>query len=101
MEEQKDIKKNIMTQHPPWLRNNITYSYKEEYASNNVRKKQHFLQHKVKLKKGKEIYTDESKNIGKNTDFAAVFTDITKREFFPEKAIFHAAEITAIKIIVK
>ena len=39
MEEQKEIEKNIMTQNPPWLLNNITYCYKGEHASNNVGQK--------------------------------------------------------------
>ena len=78
MEEHKEIWKNIMTQYPPRLLNSITYCHEGEYVLKNVGKK-HFLQHKVKHKNSKEVYTDGSKIIGKKMDFVAVFTDITSR----------------------
>ena len=80
-----------MTQHPPWLLNNITYCYKAEHAPYNVGKKQHFLQYKDNHQNGKKVYTDGSKNIHKKVRFAAVFTNITRRVAFPEEASIHTA----------
>ena len=98
MEEQKEIEKNNMPIHPPWKTNNITFCYEGEFAPKNLEKKQHFLQHKNKHQKEKEVYTDGSKNPGKKVGLVAVFEDTTRRGTLPEEASIHTAEMTAIKI---
>ena len=79
MEERKEIEKNNMPLHPLWTTNNITFCYEGENATKNLEKRQHFLQHKSKHKKEKEVYTDGSKNPGKKLGLAAVFEDATRR----------------------
>ena len=61
---------------------NILFCYDRE-------RKQHFLQHKGNHSNNKEDYTDGSKSTGRKVDFAAVFTDITRREALPEEAPIH------------
>ena len=39
--------------------------------------------------------------MGKNASFAAVFTDITRREALHEEASIHKAEMTEIKVALK
>ena len=101
MEEQKEIEKNNMPQQPPWTINNITCCYEGEHAPRNIGKRQHFLQHKTKHQKEKEVYTDGSKNPGKKVGLAAVFEDMTKRGALLEEASVHTAEMKAIKTALK
>ena len=86
MKEQKVIGKNIMTQHPPWLLNNITYCYKGEHVLNHLDRTNTSSSIKSNTKMTKEVYTDESKNIDKKTGIAAVFTNITRRGLSQKKS---------------
>ena len=101
MEVQKDIEKNNMQQLPPWTANNITFCYEGENTPKKLEKRQHFLQHKSKHQKEKEVYTDGSKNPGKKVGLAAVFEDTTRRGTLPEESSIHTAEMTAIKIALR
>ena len=41
------------------------------------------------------------KSIGKNLGFAALFTNIIRRDAMPEEAFIHTAKMTVIKITLK
>ena len=90
-----------MPQQPSWSINNIICCYEGEHAPRNIGKRQHFLQHKTKPQKEKEVYTDGSKNPGKKVGSAAVFEDKTKIGALPEEASIHTAEMIAIKTALK
>ena len=62
---------------------------------NNINYK---LQHKERHKNTIEAYTDGSKTIGRKVGFAAIFTDITRREALPEEVSIHTAEMKVIKV---
>ena len=91
-------KKFVMPLHPSWTTNNIIFCYEGENATKNLEKRRHFLQHKSKHKKEKEVYTDGSKNPGKKVGLAAVFEVATRRGSLPEEVSIHTADMTAIKI---
>ena len=54
---------------------------------------------KEKYSIGKEVYIDESRSTGRKLDYAAVFTDTTRRGLLPEEATIHTIEMTAMKEI--
>ena len=76
-------------------------SLRRRTCTQKCREKRHFLQHKIKHQKEKEVYTDGSKNPGKKVGLAAVFEDATRRGALPKEASIHTAEMTAIKVALK
>ena len=59
MEEQKEIKEMNQIKQPQWLVNNILLCQKGETCMrSDIERNQHFLQHKEKHGKNKEVFTD-------------------------------------------
>ena len=90
MKKQREKEKNHLAQQFKRILSNTCFCYDRKSPINNDNeKKLHFLQHKEKYKDTKETYTDRLKSKRKKVDFAAVFTDITRRQTLSVKSPFN------------